>query len=177
MPGFGLAHLNGEGSFAVHVLIVNMVIFFRIPFARQTCLAVAEALAGFAWPGDTLAVDKNPGAIDFARDVRPLLSDNCFACHGPDAKKRKADLRLDTREGALADLGGTSAVIPGKPNESEYHFSSLAIGVIPHALTAARTALAIRLWRAKTFSRPSSINILTDSRKPRSKFIGGVYGK
>ena len=76
------------------------------------------ALAGSAWPsglvaGETLA------KIDFSRDIRPLLSDNCFACHGPDAKQRKAGLRLDTREGALADLDGISAVVPGKPSESE----------------------------------------------------------
>ena len=52
--------------------------------------------------------------VDFNRDVRPILSNNCFACHGPDEKVRKGELRLDTREGAIADLGGHAAVAPGK---------------------------------------------------------------
>lgn len=50
--------------------------------------------------------------IDFNREVRPILSDNCFQCHGPDAAQRKGDLRLDTEEGALAVL------VAGNPDES-----------------------------------------------------------
>ena len=91
---------------------------FRMSVARHICMACSAALVLFAWPSGLFA-GKDLGGVDFARDIRPLLSDNCFACHGPDAKQRKADLRLDTREGALVDIDGTSAVVPGKPSESE----------------------------------------------------------
>ncbi len=57
--------------------------------------------------------------ISFNRDIRPILSANCFSCHGPDKKARKAKLRLDTLEGALADLGGYRALEPGKVDDSE----------------------------------------------------------
>jgi hypothetical protein len=58
--------------------------------------------------------------VEFNRQVRPLLSDRCFHCHGPDAGDRKAGLRLDLREEALKPAeSGAVAVVPGKPDESE----------------------------------------------------------
>ncbi|MCA9200679.1 MAG: PSD1 domain-containing protein [Planctomycetales bacterium] len=57
--------------------------------------------------------------IDFNRDIRPILSDKCFHCHGPDANDREADLRFDTEEGAMIDLGGYRAIEPHDPEASE----------------------------------------------------------
>jgi hypothetical protein len=68
-------------------------------------------------PGSPARADES--RVDFNRDIRPILSDTCYACHGPDGKQRQAGLRLDTHEGPLAVLeSGERAVVPGKSGES-----------------------------------------------------------
>ncbi len=57
--------------------------------------------------------------VDFARDIRPILSDKCFFCHGPDEENRKAKLRLDLKSEAFADKGGITAIVPGNLGKSE----------------------------------------------------------
>src|SRR4051812_1453255 len=60
-----------------------------------------------------------PRAIEFNRDVRPILADHCFACHGPDARQRKADLRLDIPDAVNPQREGGPVVVAGQPEESE----------------------------------------------------------
>src|SRR4051794_2089967 len=72
-----------------------------LPFLASTCAGAENA------------------KVDFNRDVRPILSDNCYACHGPDSAKRKAGLRLDLKEGAVAKLKSDNlAIVPGHPEKS-----------------------------------------------------------
>ena len=59
--------------------------------------------------------------VDYNLDIRPILSDNCYACHGPDAKSRQANLRIDTKAGAFSEPSGYPVIVPGKPEESELH--------------------------------------------------------
>jgi hypothetical protein len=68
----------------------------------------------------TEAAPSSTKTISFARDIRPILSNTCFQCHGPDAKQRKGKLRLDSLKSATSPAGsGSPAIVPGNPDESE----------------------------------------------------------
>jgi hypothetical protein len=108
-------------------------------------------------------------AIEYNRDIRPLLVQSCYACHGPDSASRQADLRLDQRDAAV-DAG---AIEPGKPDESELIrrvFSTDADEVMPppdhqHQLTAEQKDL-LRRWVAAGAEYQSHWSFIAPERPP-----------
>ena len=69
--------------------------------------------------GVILAAACSAEPIHFSRQIRPILSENCIACHGPDEKGRKGKLRLDDEQDAKRDRKGEFVILPGKPEQSE----------------------------------------------------------
>lgn len=87
---------------------------------RRFSALIAVGLAVLLAPPASRAADKPlPRAIDFNRDIRPIFSENCYFCHGPDKNKRKADLRLDTKDGLFDAIKGHRPVVPGNVAGSE----------------------------------------------------------
>lgn len=85
--------------------------------ASSASFALRLGLAALSLASLPLAAAET--AIDFNRDIKPILADACYHCHGPDAAQRKAKLRLDEREGLFRTREGVTVVAPGKPEASE----------------------------------------------------------
>jgi mono/diheme cytochrome c family protein len=119
--------------------------------ARQLLGVVAVCL-GAAIAARVAAADR----VSFNRDIRPIMSDTCFRCHGPDRNARRADMRLDIRDEAIKRTrSGHTPIVPGDPDASEIIRRIFATGasVMPpaaahKALTAAQRDI-IRRWIAE----------------------------
>lgn len=89
------------------------------PVSRGSSFAAILVLSIAGGVSTGRAEEPLPDTVEFNRHIRPILSDACYHCHGPDRAKRKANLRFDTSEGVFADRDGYRVIVPGDPASSE----------------------------------------------------------
>lgn len=132
--------------------------------------------------GATASADQPlPNVVDFNRDIRPILSDTCFQCHGPDAAQRQVELRFDLKESAFGKLGDHYAIVPGQLEESGMYrriTSSDADERMPppdfkKQLTERQIAL-FRLWIEQGARWQKHWSFSTPSHPPLPKVTGSA---
>lgn len=168
----------------VYRITVYRITVCRIATSRIAVLAAACVAAGScACSPTTAALGSEPGGlrtsdrVDFSRQIRPLLSRNCFACHGPDTAKLEADLRLDRFDSATTELpSGKRAIVPGRPDESalvqRIETSDLSERMPPapeHDALSSEQVAVVRAWieQGAEYSKHWSFQPITSSPLPR----------
>ena len=157
---------------------------------RQSCLVIPILFLA-ARASSAVPVSESSRTVDFQRDVRPILSDNCFQCHGPDKAARMAELRLDTRNGAFAKRANGTTIVPGDqeasllskrithenemmrmpPRYSKKELSKEQIDVLQRWIEEG--ASWDQHWSFKAFERPDSPAVKNETwvRGPLDRFV------
>jgi Planctomycete cytochrome C/Protein of unknown function (DUF1549) len=103
-----------NGKFINGLILKVSLLLFCLFLSQAKCGGAVRAVQGGA------SARLPTQVIDFNRDIRPILADKCWSCHGPDAAAKKIKLRLDSEEAATADLGGgRRAIVPGAVERSQ----------------------------------------------------------
>src|SRR5205823_8550740 len=112
--------LQSTGSWIpVGLLLGGMVALVSVAVTPPVLAAAGGDPSGARRPAPGAT---GPKQVVFPRDIRPILADKCFQCHGPDAKQRKGKLRLDNRRDVTAPAAsGSPAIVPGNLEDSELY--------------------------------------------------------